>query len=373
MSGEKDMFKSLLAIALVMWFLLAFCPLLSAQQDPPRPDCCLAIFYAGHHLGMAFALAEEGYFSQELIDGLNNAARFVQIAHSSCSAVNPAWPDWETRQAELRQWVERLRRDPEKDTFNKAAAYLQNSRMSYGERLAVQIIASRFVRQATCEEKYFKIGFDQANAQICLILAAGASASREARIDYIVEAQQAFDRLRTDLDELAQVRPVTGFCAPLADLRTRLGGWRANYDSGALAQSNQLLLAGVFKEAESRLGDCRSSSGGRAGGGATIASAVGRWTLSHQEYDAASRRWTTVMTEPQPIELYGTRGPNGYEGSEGTFWNIVDGKLSIGDPSTSGRMVFTLQPDGIWIGFGYESDGTLMSREKRIVLRRADR
>jgi hypothetical protein len=373
MNGEKTMYKPALAIAVVIWSFFALCPPLAAQQDPPLPECCLDIFYAGHHLGMAFALAEEGYFSEELIDGLNKAARFVQAAHSACSSVNPAWPDWENRQAELRQWTERLRRDPEKDTFTKAAAYLQNSRMNYGERLAVQIIASRYVHMETCEEKYFKFGFDQANARICLIFAASASTSRQARIDYNVEAQQAFDRLRTDLDELARVRPVTGSCAPLADLRSRLERWQTNYDSPALAQSNQLLLADVFKVAESLLADCRSTMSGGAGGGATIASAIGRWTFIRQEYDAAAGRWTTVQTDPDPMELYGTRGPYGYEASEGTFWDIQDGKLSIGSTDASQRMVFTLQPNGMWIGFMYEADGTLMSREKRMVLKRADR
>ncbi len=365
------MINKIIPMAVVMSLVLAPAGRPSLQQDPPLPECCLHIFMAGFSLGMAYVITEEGVFYEDLATFLSNASRFVRAANAACSRINPAWPDWQQKQNDIQQWTDRLRRNADSQEFPKANAYLQNSRQSYGERLMVQIVASRYVRMDTCEEKYFKLGFDLANARGCLIIASGGSLSSEARMDYIVEAQQAVDRARNVLDQLSQVEPVTGSCAPLGDLKALMARWQVTYDSRQVTKANDALINNVYQEAQRILGDCKSSLGGAAGaGGPTLASVIGRWTLTGQKYNAASRQWE-YASYTDHIEFYGTQVQGGYEASEGSIWKLEGGKLWVWDPQEiRGSFCFYYQADGTWIGYALNPDGTFMTKEARLVLTR---
>ncbi len=342
------------------------------QQDPPLPECCLDIFMTGFNLGMAYVITEQGVFYEELATFLSNASRFVRAANAACSRINPAWRDWQQKQNDLRQWTERLRRTADSQEFPKAAAYLQNSRQSYGESLMVQVVASRYVRMNTCEEKYFKLGFDLANARGCLIIASGSSLSSEDRQAYIVEAQQAHDRARNVLDQLSQVRPVTGSCAPLWELQALMARWQVAYSSREAAKANDALINSVYQEAQRILGDCQSSLGGTAGaGGSTLSSVIGRWTITGQQYNSSSRQWEYAYTDH--VEFYGTPGQGGYEASEGTLWKLEGGKLWVWDSQPQqvrGSFCFYYQADGTWVGYALNPDGTFLTKEARLVLTR---
>ena len=189
--------------------------LLIAQQDPPLPPCCSDIYYAGFNLGLALTLAREGEANDwSVISGQNRlsknhmdnflrfidtACRYLETAHADCSRVNPAWVDWNARQDVLRGLAADIQEYGNKPQFRRAVGYLASARNGYAEALMVQIVADTFIHTATCEEKYFKIGFDLAEAQGCLVLAGDPELSEANRISLNDLSSAAIQRARDDI------------------------------------------------------------------------------------------------------------------------------------------------------------------------------
>ena len=343
-----------------------------AQQDPPAPDCCLKIFYTGHHLGMAAVLCSEGIIIDEFFDFMENARRFVQAANGSCSRINPAWPDWRQKSNELGQSIDWLRGSDDEQTIQKVAVYLNNARASWSDDLMVQIVNSRPVRASTCDAQYFNLGYDLAQAQGYSLLASSESTADDQRRVQIVLAQQGRDRALADIDALGKTNSVTGGCAALSDLREILIRWQANLSSAQVALQNRSVALQAFTTVESRLGNCVSTLGGTVGRGVPgIAQVVGHWTMYVQEYDAGTGQWATLSTES--VDFYDTPAGPDYLATEGVHWRLENGMLVAWTPGQESQlMVLTYNRDGSWAGYATGADRVPITRDRRILLVRAD-
>jgi hypothetical protein len=184
---------------------------------------------------------------------LNNASQFLQLANSDCSRVNPAWTNWRQYVAELQQVGERVRGQTDGKLLNANAKVLLAKRDAWADDLGYQIIANRFERRPTCEEHYYRFGFDLGTALISMNVAGSVSVADADRARAHENGLRAINRARTVLDSLAQVRPVTGACVDLSSLRARLLGVPQAIDPFQNAEPIRAMVQELVPQADALL------------------------------------------------------------------------------------------------------------------------
>jgi hypothetical protein len=177
---EAAMKKSLVlfaAVVLIALPLLAPAPSVKAQQDPPRWDCCFHIYSAGSNLGWASSLlnytairarldpADETTFANIL-----RAGQHIQAANATCSAMNPAWTDWQNLQQFLVNQVNAIRQRPDSVIRNQVANNIRSTYL-WGRSLRVRVFNNQRYEHDTCAEKYYRLGFLLGYAHQTLLIA----------------------------------------------------------------------------------------------------------------------------------------------------------------------------------------------------------
>lgn len=364
-------------VGLLGLFLLIPAPA-SVQQDPPRPSCCADIYLTGYYLGLAASLAGEGaypptgwpgienkitesdmdYFQQFI----NNAGLYLERAHSNCSLINPAWPDWKTRRAELLALAARVRKDDRPSGFRQPYGYLAAARESFAWALQVEIGYDRETfPPVTCAEKYFKVGYDIGQAQGCAFLASHSNMPGH-RIKNNDIADGVIQRARDDLNIMTKIEP-RGRCAPLWEILALLSDWQVAYDKEDQAERNYQLLRKVNEKVRIILSDCISMLGRDEGGGGgtgdtspSLASVIGTWSY-YWIYDLPEEPYEQSRS-PIITEFYNYIGKKNYATSRSFEWRLEGNDLWLFHDNGWRWAVFTLQSDGSWAGHFVKEDLT---------------
>lgn len=320
---------------------------LMAQQDPPAPACCQDIFYAGYNLGCAATMCDWQYADESLSTFLNNGARFIARAYSDCSRLNPAWPNWRQYSGDLERLANRLGGRVGADDFRTAAGWLQSLRDGLADDLRVQIVASRYEARPTCEEYYYRFGYDLGSALISITIAGSDSLDGDSCYRAHEDALNAIYRARVALDNLSRVRPVTGACVDLVQLR----GFLENvYPSPTPAQAGPIraTLQDVVARAETLLAGC-----GRGGGATGISpqAAAGWWNVVFLRRGGDGRFF---IESQEQIELTTNRGQFGMYMGQGrdnntSEWYIVGNELRIVDIAGTVRMRYRYIDESTWL------------------------
>lgn len=335
----------------IRWCLICvflFAATSAAQQDPPAPECCQDIFYAGYNLGCAATMCDWQFADESLSTFLNNGARFIARAYSDCSRVNPAWSNWRQYSGDLERLAARLGGRVGADEFRNAAGWLHSLRDGLADDLRVQIVANRYEARPTCEEYYYRFGFDLGSALISISIAASDSLDGDSRYRAHEDALNSIYRARGVLDELGRVRPVTGFCVDLTQLRGFLENVYPTPDA-AQAAPIRAMLQNVVARAEVLLAGC-----GRAGGGAgarSAQSAAGWWNVVFLRRGSDGRYH---IESQEQIELTTDRGTWGMylgQGRDDTTseWYIEGDELRIVDIRGQVRMRYRYLDESTWL------------------------
>ena len=219
-------FNFKLSIFFFMFFFFCTCAL--AQQDPPRRDCCYHIFAAGSNLGCASALLDHTIERTRLeaadlpiIDNIKRAGPHIREANRACSYINPAWNDWRGRTNWLQERADMLRKKPVPGTRRQVARSIAST-YQWGDALRVQLADGRRFTMDTCGEKYFELGFLFGYAQQALKIAdEWLHAGRNYWRSPIRAARSKLHRSLQVLDQYDLVRPITGSCVNIVNLRLR--------------------------------------------------------------------------------------------------------------------------------------------------------
>jgi hypothetical protein len=161
--------RQFLLTVLIIFLLSLFQGILFAQQDHPRADCCFHLWSTGCYLGWATALFDNTQirerwspFDQTMVDQLNGAIVSVRATHATCSKMNMAWPDAESKAQWLAYIIGNFSSNP--SSFNRGLIYSQIANTyGWGSQLMRQVYQygnqQYETHLETCAEKYFKLGF----------------------------------------------------------------------------------------------------------------------------------------------------------------------------------------------------------------------
>lgn len=148
------------------------------QQNPPRWDCCAYLYSSGRWLGWATALLQltqnferpGSPADQMIIRYLSDAGRNVQFSNKTCGKAIQAWPNWDQKQQFLSRQMWELQQPS-----NAIKSHRQRRKHVYstintlygiwGGELNIQSWDGHTLRNQTCAQYYFKIGFDLACAE----------------------------------------------------------------------------------------------------------------------------------------------------------------------------------------------------------------
>lgn len=326
----------------VIWCLTlsAFFSLpLSAQQDPPNPRCCQDIFLTGYNLGCAATMVDWWMIDETFFTYLNNAGQFMRQANADCSRVNPAWSTWNQHVDELQRLAARLRGQTDRRLFRESATWLYGRRAVWGDELGYQIVANRMERRSTCEEHYFRFGFSLGAAQILMSVASYPSVADNDRNRAHQNGLQSLNLARTELDGLAQVRPVTGACVDLSSLRSRLMGVPQAIDPFQNADPLRAMVQEMVAQADALL---LAGCGGRSTS-FDPRSLAGIWRVWYVPNDA---RGGTAETGGEQVELTLTPGNTALligigRSDNASEWQVVGDEVLIYD--TQGQMTLRMR------------------------------
>lgn len=239
-------------------------PALPGGEVSP-PPCCLSIYSAGSALGYCYVLATESKLPlmplHFFVDHLDLTGQFIQSASSQCPSLNPVWPDWKTKLKELGDLAMEANIYGEEHRSARVSAYLQKARDVYARGLMLPVSDDRPLRTATCEEKFFKLGFDISEAKQWLSIMRARWDSPVDRTDYTALTQAAFIRARDDLDQLRRLRLAAGPCVRIGELWPMISGWRGAPDRLESVNQNDRLLADMDAKIKDVLADCLPGPG----------------------------------------------------------------------------------------------------------------
>lgn len=219
-------FQKNFVLLLIIVFILSSSAF--SQQDPPRGDCCWHIWSAGCNLGWTTSLMYytqsrqvwAGRPDQAMFDFIITAGESIAAAYRTCSRVNPAWPGWMYKKNHLINLANRFRSRPNSITRNQTYASLKSTYNSLSQPLLrVVIIAGRKYNQATCSEKYYKLGWMLSYAQQTLKISDEQMRRGNRRWNSIViNGKDYISSSIKILRDLFVLRPITGRCVNLRRL-----------------------------------------------------------------------------------------------------------------------------------------------------------
>lgn len=281
--------KTLLLFAITGFVILALMKpvkIATAQQDPPRGDCCFHIYSVGSNLGWASSLLNYTFVRMRLepaddtiFENMLRAGQHVEAACKTCSKVNPAWLDWANRQQYLASQVNAIRQQPDTTTRRSVAGSVAST-YQWGQALRVRVLDQQAYEHDTCAEKYFKLGFTLGYAQQTLAIAEERMA--QGRNDWNAAVSASHAALRQSLQVFSEYFGLTG-CSDIRDLRlperitNLLNGDPRNMSA------NNLEMRGIWESLQQRvtqqcvLGTGPVPPGGGPGGAGNV---VGRWNVS---------------------------------------------------------------------------------------------
>jgi len=212
-SKNNRVFAGVMVICALLFTYPSYLP---AQQDPPLPQCCSRVFAAGLELGWAEAVASySDVVDNEIIGHLNQACQHIEGAHRACSAINPAWSGFRYMTGELQGLATRLQNNPSRKTRTEISKRLIVLYKGYADSLRNQIVAGEKVHKDTCGANYFLLGHHLAWAHYTFQVASDPGLPEKSATDFRTFGLRRIKWAISILNQLAQVRPVTGGCVEL--------------------------------------------------------------------------------------------------------------------------------------------------------------
>lgn len=269
--------------SLALFILPLFNPTqpVKAQQDPPRWDCCFHIYSAGSNLGWASSLLNYTYVrtrlepaDQTIFDNLLRAGQHIEATYKTCSAMNPAWQDWQNRQQFLINQVNAIRQRPDSVIRNQVAGNIRSTYL-WGAPLRVRVFNNQRYEHDTCAEKYYRLGFLLGYAQQTLSIA--EERQQYGRNDWSAPIGDARQHLQEALQVLNEYFNTAG-CTNIRDLD--LQGRITNLTSANIGQVQLMVQANraIWESLQQRLQQrCETASGPQPPPPGSGAGLVGVW------------------------------------------------------------------------------------------------